>query len=367
MNQLETGVIVAIAAFIVGLVFGATAQRTNFCTMGGISDHVLMGDGRRLRAWVLATAVALIGTQILSFAGYIDLSKSIYLTTNFGWLGAIGGGLVFGFGMTMTGGCPSRTLVRLGGGNLKSLVVALVLGITAYMTLRGLFAPARVAVENASNIDLSARGFGDQSLGHLLAAAFGLNGRLVEALVAIVLAAGLLIYCFKDEAFRKSPGDLTAGVVIGLMVVAGWAVTGILGFDDFEPTQLASMTLIAPTANALQYLMTYTGASLDFGIASVGGVLAGSFISAVASGEFRIEAFTEAGDMIRHIIGAVMMGVGGVLALGCTIGQGVTGVSTLAVGSLMAWAAIMAGGYFGIKYLEEGTFGGALKATFARN
>lgn len=367
MSELETTTVVALGALVIGLVFGVTAQRTNFCTMGGISDRVLMGDGRRLRAWVLATAVALAGSQVLSFAGYIDLGQSIYLTTNFGWLGAIVGGLIFGFGMTMTGGCPSRTLVRLGGGNLKSFVVAIVLGIVAYMTLRGLFAPARVAMENATNVDLSAYGYQDQQMGGILAGFLGFGESVLRPAAALAVLAVLLIYCFKDESFRKSPRNLAAGIIIGLTAVAGWIVTGIIGFDDFDPTRLESVSLISPVANSLQYLMTYTGSTVNFGIGLVGGIIAGSFISAIVSGEFRLEAFTDAGDLVRHILGAAFMGLGGVMALGCTIGQGVSGMSTLAAGSLIAWLSIMTGGYFGIKYLEEGTLAGAFKAAFSRS
>jgi uncharacterized membrane protein YedE/YeeE len=358
--------IVAIGGVLIGLVFGATAQRTNFCTMGGISDRVVMGDGRRLRAWVLAAAVAVIGTQVLSFGGLIDLNQSIYLSANLGWLGAIVGGLVFGFGMTLTGGCPSRTLVRLGAGNLKSLVVVLVLAIVAYMTLRGLIAPARMAFEGATSVDLSQRGFVSQHVGELAAGMVGADEDAFRAIAAAVAAAALLGYCLKDASFRRSTSDLVAGVVIGLCVVAGWVVTGIVGFDEFEPAPLASVTLVAPVADALQFLMTYTGATINFGIAVVGGIIAGSFLMAIATGAFRLESFSDRDDLVRHLAGGALMGAGGVLALGCTIGQGVTGMSTLSLGSLIAWLAIIAGGYLGVKFLEEGSFRGAIRATLVR-
>ncbi len=364
MSGLATATIVGIGGVAAGLVFGATAQRTNFCTMGGIADRVLMGDGRRLRAWVLATAVALIGTQVLSFSGRIDLNHSIYLTTNFGWLGAIVGGLVFGFGMTLTGGCPSRTLVRLGGGNLKSLVVVLVIAIVAYMTLRGLIAPGRIAFEGVANVDLSARGLHSQSLGEVVAAILGIGARTARVGAAVLVAAALLFFCFKDPSFRRSPANLAAGVVIGLTVIAGWVVTGIVASDEFEPVPLASITLVAPVAESLQYLMTYTGATISFGVAVVGGIIAGSFLMAVATGAFRPESFVDRNDLVRHLVGAALMGVGGVFALGCTIGQGVTGVSTLALGSIIAWLSIIAGGYVGVKYLEGGSFADAFRATF---
>ena len=366
MGELAVTTIVGLGGFAVGLVFGATAQRTNFCTMGAISDAVLMGDRRRLRAWLLAIAVAIIGTHALHVSGAIDINKSIYLAPNLGWLGAVVGGLMFGFGMTLTGGCGSKTLVRLGGGNLKSLVVAMVLGLVAYMTLRGLLALVRVWIESAANIDLKARGLGNQNIGEMAAAWLGLPGHSGRVAAAVVIAAALLAFCAKDEAFRRSAVNIVGGLLIGLTAVAGWVVTGILGADEFEPAPLASITFVAPMGESLQYLMTFTGATINFGIAAVGGVIAGSFLMAVATGAFRVETFTDRSDFVRHLAGAALMGAGGVLALGCTIGQGVTGMSTLALGSVIAWLSILTGGILGVKYLEEGSLGGAVRAVLAR-
>jgi hypothetical protein len=366
MNELATTTIVGMGGFVIGLVFGATAQRTNFCTMGAISDLVLMGDGRRFRAWMLAIAVAIIGAQTLHASGAIDINKSIYLTSNLGWLGAILGGAMFGFGMTLAGGCGSKTLVRLGAGNLKSLVVAIVLGLIAYMTLRGLLALVRVRIESAANIELKTRGLDNQNIGEMAGALLGLPTNTARIAAAVAVAAAFLIYCFKDAAFRRSPANIAAGLIIGLTAIGGWVITGIIGADEFSPVPLASITFVAPVAESLQYLMTFTGSTINFGIAVVGGVVAGSFLMAAGTGTFQIESFTDRNDMVRHLCGAALMGAGGVLALGCTIGQGITGMSTLALGSVAAWLAIIAGGYLGVKYLEEGSFGGAVRAVFAR-
>ena len=365
MGELSVTTIVGLGGLVIGMVFGAVVQRTNFCTMGGISDLVLMGDGRRFRAWLLAIAVAIIGTQALSFGGVIDINKSIYLSANLGWLGAIIGGTMFGFGMTQTGGCASRTLVRLGGGNLKSLIVLIVLGIFAYMTLRGLLALPRLQIET-TNIDLKLRGLSNQNLGEMAGAALGVAAMPTRAIVAVALALLFLVICLRDAAFRRSPENIVGGIVVGLATMAGWIVTGVLAADEFNPVQLASITFVAPMGESLQYLMTFTGATLNFGIAVVGGVIVGSFLMAVAAGTFRIESFIDRQDLTRHIGGAMLMGCGGVLALGCTIGQGITGMSTLALGSMIAWLSIIGGGYVGIKYLQEGSFGGAIKAVFAR-
>ncbi|MBE9556385.1 MAG: YeeE/YedE family protein [Proteobacteria bacterium] len=365
MEDMEIGTVVAISGFVLGGVFGATANRTNFCTMGAISDMVFMGNWNRMRAWLMAIAVAMLVSQAMHAFEIVDLGESIYLTTNFGWAGAIIGGLMFGFGMTMGGGCGNKTLVRLGAGNLKSLVVAIVLGIFAYMTLRGLIGMGRVELEAVTNIDLS-ENYESQGIPDLLAGLTGASADTLRWIVTILAGGGLLAFCFKDAGFRASKRDMAAGLIIGLLVPAAWYATGVIGYDDFEPTQLGSFTFINPTGESIMYLMTFSGSTINFGISTVGGVIAGSFIMAMATKSFRVESFTDASDMIRHLIGAALMGTGGILALGCTVGQGIAGMSTLALGSLIALASIIAGGVYGMKYLEEGSFTGALAAMCRR-
>jgi uncharacterized membrane protein YedE/YeeE len=366
MEDFPVGALVALLGFGLGLAFGATAQRTNFCTMGAISDMMFMGDLTRFRSWMLAIAVAVLGSQALQIFGAVDLGESIYLTTNLGWAGAILGGLMFGFGMTHAGGCGNKTLVRLGAGSMKSLVVTLVLGIFAYMTLRGLIGPARVELDAATGVDLAEAGLETQGLPDLLAGATGVSLAAMRWVVTLVVGGGLLWFCFKSTTFRASPRHVAAGLIIGALIPVGWFITGVIGFDDFEPTPLASLSFVAPIAEGLVYLMTYTGATINFGIAVVGGIIAGSFLMAVATRTFKIEGFTDTGDMARHVVGGALMGTGGVLAMGCTIGQGITGMSTLALGSLIALLSIIAGGVYGVKYLEEGSFGGAFRAIIAR-
>ncbi|MBL6958798.1 MAG: YeeE/YedE family protein [Rhodospirillales bacterium] len=366
MEDMPISTIVASAGFIAGLIFGATAQKTNFCTMGALSDIVFMEDFNRFRAWLLAMAMAIIGTQTLHSLELVDTYKSIYLTSNLGWLGAIIGGALFGFGMTMAGGCANKNLVRIGGGNLKSIIVIIVMGIFAYMTLRGLLGLLRLEIEEFSNVDLKESGLDSQGMVDMAAALVGSEVDSVRAVVVAVFAGLLLIYCFKDAEFRSSPANLLGGLIIGLLVPVGWWITGVLGFDDFEPVPLASFTFVAPAGESVQYLMTFTGATINFGIAAVGGIIAGSFLMSVSTKSFHIEAFNDTDDMIRHLFGASIMGFGGVLSLGCTVGQGITGLSTLALGSLIAVLSIMAGGVLGLKYLEEGSFGGALRAVLSR-
>ncbi len=366
MDHLPITTVVGTAAFVIGLVFGGVAQGTDFCTMGSLSDIVFMGDWRRFRSWMLAIAIAMVGSQALDAAGMINLDTSIYTTSQFGWAGDIIGGLLFGFGMTHGSGCGLKTLTRAGSGNLKSMVVALVLGLFAYMTLRGLFAIPRTALAGATAINTNSFGAHTEALDEILAVATGIARPTMRWIVTGIEAGALAIFAFKDAGFRTSPRHLIAALLIGLAVPAGWYATGVIGNDMFNPTALASLTFVSPIADSMQYLMTYTGTTIDFGVASVGGVIVGAFLVSLFTGRFHIESFTNTSDMVRHMVGGAMMGVGGVVALGCTIGQGLTGVSTLAVGSVLATASIISGGIIGLKVLEAGGVGEAFRAVFSR-
>ena len=366
MDSIEVGFLVPLLGFGLGGLLGATVQRSQFCTMGAISDIFFIGDWNRFRAWMLAIATAILGTQILHMQELVDVNESIYLSTNLGWAGAIIGGAMFGFGMTLCGGCGNRILVRLGAGNLKSLVVAIVLGLFSYMTLRGLIGLARVELETLTVIDLAELEMETQSISEFLML-LGVDTPQARIICVVFLSGGLFLFCFKSAKFRQSNVDMISGLIVGILIVAAWFVTGYIGFDNFEPTPLASFSFVAPVGESLQYLMTFTGAKINFGIAVIGGLIIGSFISAKISGEFRIEAFIDATDLKRHLSGGALMGTGGILALGCTIGQGVSGMSTLALGSLIALLSIILGGIFGMKYLEEDSIVKALQDIFKRS
>lgn len=342
----------AIGGLVIGFLFGAVVYRTNFCTMGSVSDIVNLGDWRRFRAWVLAAVTALAGAQILHWLGAVDLTKSMYLSATFNWVGHIAGGLIFGFGMVFAGGCPSRNLARAGGGDLRALLTLVVVGLFAYMTIGGILGPARAAIEQATNISLptATQGLGDLvDRGLALSAGFG---RIFASWVIVLVG---LAYCFKDPEFRSSPVHVWSGIGVGLCIVAGWALTG-LAFDDLaeRPTTPISLTYVRPSGDALEWLQRYTATPIPgFGVATVFGALLGAFVAAKAMGRFRVLTFSDVGDTSRVLLGAMLMGVGGVMALGCTIGQGITGVSTLAIGSFITFAAIVAGAVVGLKALER--------------
>ena len=357
---------IALYGFLLAIVFGAVAAKTNFCTMGAVSDIVNIGSRGRMSAWLFAIGVAMIGTTYLRTNGYIDLDSTMYLASNFTYLSYALGGFLFGIGMTLAAGCGQRNLVRIGGGNLKSVVVVLIFGITAYMTMRGLFAYIRIDYLAKPVIDLEAAGMAGQGFDHAIATIFGLtHDAALQMIVALVLGLGCIIYAVKHEEFRTSFDNILAGVVIGGLVILAWYITGHLGQDDFDPIAPAGLTFIGPTGNTISYLMTFTGSEIDFAIAVTFGMILGSFLYAIASGTFRVETFSNKSEMISNMGGAVLMGFGGVLSLGCTIGQGVTGLSTLAFGSALVLGMIIFGSALTMKVqyhmMDECTFGTAVK------
>jgi len=361
---------VALLSFLVGIVFGAVVNKTNFCTMGAVSDWVNMGNKGRLRAWFLAIGIATLVTQTMQLNGIIDLSEAIYLTPNFGWLGYLAGGFLFGIGMTLASGCVNRTLVRVGSGNLKSLVVLIIIGLTAYMTMRGVLALVRINIFEVTNINLAEHEISNQGIGTLASSVLGLaNTALIHNITTVLVAGGLIVYALKGRELRRSFDNILAGVAIGLIIPAGWYITGVIGFDDFEPLRLESYTFTGPIAEGLMYLMTFTGSTINFGVAAVFGMILGSFLYGILSGKFRVESFSSREDMVRHLTGGVLMGFGGVLALGCTIGQGITGMTTLALGSLMALISIVFGSALTMKVeyyrLDDEGFLSALRSALS--
>ena len=339
---MDTASIVILSALLIGLVYGSVGLLSGFCLMSGMRGWLAEGDGRLIRTYALAIGVAVAATQWLAAGGTVDIGKSIYLQSTFSAPVMFFGGLLFGYGMVLANGCGSRALVLLARGNLRSFVVVVVLAIFAQMTLKGLIAPGRIALAGASQTTAT-----ENSVPALLAAA-GLGVAAVRMLASIIPAA-LIIFAFADPAFRRSPGQILAGLIVGLLVAAGWFATGYLAADDFNPTPVTSLTFIAPIADALQYVMLSTGSTLNFGIVTVFGVFAGSLVTALLTGRFHLEGFRSPRHMLRSGGGAALMGTGGVLALGCSIGQGLTGFSTLALASLIAFAGILLGTAAGLR------------------
>jgi uncharacterized membrane protein YedE/YeeE len=335
--------IILLAALVVGLVYGAVGLVSGFCMMSSLRGWWAEGDGRLVRTYALAMGTAIAASQLLAASGLVDLNKSIYLQPSFSAPVMFLGGMLFGYGMVLSNGCGSRALVLLGRGNLRSFVVVIVLGIFAEMTLKGLIAPARIAMVQASQTTAKLT-----SLPALLST-IGLGEVFARMLAASLLSGALIIFAFSHRPFRKSPGQIAAGLVVGILVASGWYATGHLGADDFTPAPVTSLTFIAPIADALQYVMLSTGSTLNFGIVTVFGVFAGSLLTALLTGRFHLEGYTSPRHMLRSAGGAALMGIGGVMAFGCSVGQGLTGLSTLALASFVAVAGILLGTAAGLR------------------
>ena len=354
---------VAWLSFGVAFILGAISARTQFCTLGAVSDIVNMGDFTRMRMWVMAMAIAILGAQGLYAVDLIDLSKAFYTRSNITWLSYVLGGLMFGVGMTLASGCGSRTLVRIGGGNLKSIVVFAFLAIAAYMTMKGLFGVWRVNAFDVVAIDVSQHGIATQELGALVAPLLNVSKKTAQIILACLIAGPMLIFVLMSRDFRTSLDAWLGGLGYGLAVIAGWYITAYVGFGENADTlemmffgtnsrAAESLTFVAPYGYSLELLMLWSDKSLivTFGIASTLGMILGSLAYSLLTRRFRWEGFVNIDDTRNHIIGAVLMGAGGVTAMGCTIGQGVSGLSTLAVGSFFALAAMIIGCGATLKY-----------------
>ncbi len=339
---------------LIGTLLGAIVYLTNFCAMGSVSDLVNFGDWRRFRSWMLAGATAVVGVFVIQKMGVMNPRDSIFLTPNFTWLGFVSGGFIFGVGMVLSAGCVSRNLVRAGSGDLRSLLVLVVVGVFAFMTIGGLLGPLRVWFVGLGTINLADSGMAGQGFGDLLGALTGMEDASAQ-LYAFIGVAGLMLgYIFLNKKFISSPVHIFAGVSIGLLAVAGWVLTG-LAQDDFAdvPVALTSLTFVQPSGSTLDYLMRFTAfETMAFPVAVLLGTLLGGFIGSLIKRDTRLRTFNGEADTARNIVGAAMMGIGGVLALGCTLGQGVTGVSTLAMGSFITFAFLVIGGIAGMKIME---------------
>ena len=349
------------ATFIVTLLLGGVMQQTSFCTMGALADLFVMSNLSRVRQWSLAIGVAILGVMFMSSFGLIDVSKSIYTSNKLMYLSILTGSTLFGLGMMLASGCGSKTLVRIGGGSLKSLVVFLVLGLVAYMTLRGFLAVIRINTLDKFFITLNSH----QDLPSIVSAQFGQSRSIAHVLIGSVMGGALILFALINKSFWTVK-NLIAGFGVGFAICAVWWISGYLAFVTEDPNTLEevflatnsgkmeSLSFVAPYAYSLDWLMFYSDTSkvLTIGVVAVLGIVCGSAIVALLTKTFRWETFANTEDTANHLIGGALMGFGGITALGCTIGQGLSGISTLAVGSFLALPGFFLGAYLGLQYLQ---------------
>lgn len=389
------------ATFGLAVVLGLVANKTNFCTMGAISDWVNMGDLGRMRAWMLAIAVAMLGVSVLEYFGLANLDASFppYRGAQLIWAENILGGVLFGIGMTFASGCGNKTLIRIGGGNIKSIVVLLIIAVIAYFMVnpfpgsdKTLFTVLfnswirPLAVNTGSHQDLASFLVSDASLK---------QARLV---LGVLIALAISVFVFKSADFRSNKDNIIGGLVVGLVVLGAWYISSVIQVKvdgtnytlqgyvqewdfvagsneikpaDSRPLSPQSFTFINPMGQTLGYVAGKFDISLlTFGVMALAGVIAGSLLWSLLSRNFRIEWFASFADFRNHVFGAVLMGFGGVLAMGCTIGQGITGMSTLALGSFLALISIIFGSamtmrlqYYKLVYEADASFMKALMSS----
>ena len=381
------------STFVIALIMGAVVNKTNFCTMGAVSDWVNMGDTGRMRAWIFAIAIGVLGVMGLEAAGLVNVTSTFppYRQNNLVWLENVVGGVLFGIGMTLASGCGNKTLIRIGGGNIKSIMVLLVIAVIAYFMVnpfpgsdKTLYSVLFYPWTNPAAIALST----NQDLGAML---FGENAASGRKVMGGIVGVVLLLWVLKSADFRGSFDNILGGLVVGAAVLAAWYVTSnvkisadgeimamqayVQDWDLYAPADAVrpaaagplaaqSFTFINPMGQTLGYAAKgFDSTLLTFGIMALAGVIAGSLLWALISRSFRIEWFASFRDFVNHLIGAILMGFGGVLAMGCTIGQGITGFSTLALGSILTFLAIVFGSavtmkvqYYKMVYESEATF-----------
>jgi len=379
--------------FVIALIMGAVANKTNFCTMGAVSDWVNINDTGRMRSWVFAMAVAIVGVMVMGLTGVMDPAVTAsgsfppYRTPNFSWARNIVGGLLFGIGMTLGSGCGNKTLVRIGGGNLKSVVVLVFLAIGAYLMMfnNTVLRIVQVPLDSvALNLNTTI-GATEQSLGGIVGSLIGTSAGATNLVLGALVVLAMLVWVFKSKDFHGRFNNILGGAVIGLGVVGAWYITaGPMGqqwqeelmFAAQPPVQHAapqSYTFVSPAGDLARWITDGFAMNLiSFGLLAAAGVILGSLLWGLISRTFRFEWFNSWKDAGNHVVGGFLMGIGGVLGMGCTIGQGVTGISTLAIGSFLTFAAIVVGAaltmkvqFYKMVYEDEATFGKALIAGLA--
>ncbi len=334
----------ALIGLIGGLMLGLAARIGRFCTLGAIEDYLYGDDSRRLRMWAVAIGVAIIGTHLAIAAGAMELGATAYLDRIWNPIGTIIGGLMFGYGMALSGNCGYGALARLGGGDLRSFVIVIVMGLSAYFVMSGPLAHARIWLVPADVGASTPQGFSQLFQG------FGIP----PATTGLIFGGALVMLALANAEFRNSPDHIFWGAVVGLAVVSGWLGTYWIATTGFEAEPVETHSFAAPIGDTIYYSMTASGNTLSFSVGSVLGVVFGAALGSYSKGHFRWEACEDPRELKRQIFGAALMGPGAILAVGCSVGQGISAFSVLAFSAPLAFVAIFAGAAIGLRQLISG-------------
>ena len=345
MEFVTDGMLYAFAGMAGGVLLGLAARLGRFCTLGAIEDLLYGGDDTRMRMWGLAIATAMGATFAMVGAGIFALEETIYHQAAFSPLAAIFGGWLFGYGMALSGNCGYGALARMGGGDIRAFVMVLVLGVSSYVALSGPLAPMRIALVDMTRLPVSSSGYAQ-----VLSSLTGISMLAWGGVFAVAIA----VFCLRAPAFRAQPAALFWGVVVGLAIASGFGLSAWVTHVTFEAGRVEGHTFSAPIGESLIYWMTSTAGSMTFATGSVTGVVAGAFAGSLIKGHFRWEACEDPRELKRQLVGALLMGCGAALAVGCTVGQGLSAIATLSLGAPLAMAGIFIGARFGLRQLIEG-------------
>ncbi|MCJ8340650.1 MAG: YeeE/YedE family protein [Pseudomonadales bacterium] len=346
VSDFEATELMLYSGLVIGLLFGALAQKSSFCFRMMIVDLAANRSSVAATMFFAALSLAIMGSQWIFYSNQIELQGIIPLLDSYSLGAIVLGGLMFGTGMILAGGCTGRHLVLAAEGSARSWFVLLIIAISAYATLRGILALGRIELNALGNFDLLGAAGDPLQLTQLFT-----PEPQTQFIIGLSLGAAMLTAVLLRAFRRRHISALSYGLAIGALVPLTWLITGVIAFDEFEPVPAQSLSFVAPVANGLQFLMTYTGSSANFSTTLIAGVLLGAFVLAKLSGKFSFRGFHRERDIIRYCIGATLMGFGGVTALGCTIGQGLSGISLLSISSIIATLAISSGGFITAKLL----------------
>ena len=330
-----------------GIVLGLASRLARFCTLGAIEDALYAQNYTLVRMWGVAIGSAIIFVSLGMFNGWIVLETSAIRAVPFTPILTILGGIIFGAGMAFAGNCGFGALSRLGGGDLRSFVIVLVMGITTYTVSSGVFSSINAWLRDIFTISPKTPGFVDPIVSYS-----GAPSETIGLLVGFIFLAIAL----QDRIFRQSAKHVFWGLMVGLAIASGWIGMHYLSQHGFEDMPVISHSFTAPIGATILYAMTSLGGGLNFAIGSVVGVWTGALIGSVFKGHFRLEACEDPKELQRQILGAILMGVGATFAFGCSIGQGLSAMAVLSLNAPIALLSIFLGARFGLGYLITGRF-----------
>lgn len=346
LDRLGEPLSVALIGLFGGLLLGLAARRGRFCTLGAIEDWLYSSDGRRMRMWAIAIGLAMIGAHLAMAAGAFDPEDTAYLSRRWNPVASVIGGLMFGYGMALSGNCGYGALARLGGGDLRSFLIVVIMGLSAFVVMSGPLARARVWLFPVETDPAQPQG-----LSLFVAQAFG-TGPAVWT--GVLIGAGLIALGLWSREMLRSPAMIGWAGVVGVAILSGWIGTSWVARHGFDATSVVTHTFAEPLGDTILWLMTASGTTITFGVGSVTGVLAGACLGSFSRGHFRWEACEDPRELRRQMLGAALMGPGAVLAVGCSVGQGLSAFSVLAFSAPVTFAAIVAGAALGLRQLISG-------------